>query len=325
MPKGELAIFDEGKFEGTIDYQMFTKASRLDLNNREVSFPITLSSNPQKLYVMIQTKYNKSYKPRWRIWLDSFSLTKEFKPNVELDLDDKYVISTIIYDLTPIIKEGKHELVISHSSINSLELLNVSTISFYKQNGFSTTYKLSSGPLVLSCNEKVELELLNKAFLVARNESKFGNLKFIDDKGDIIYVFNLSSDSEELEIQGKRKVIVTLDSKNEKDYGVILASYNFVEVTPKIDLDIQSKSDSSSIIFDIRNVSEIELDKVIINVFVNGAQVHFKVVNNMKRDANLTIKLPLQQSQQNKKLLINMRVVGIKGSYRRVFDRQITL
>lgn len=325
MPKGELMLLDEGDFDGSVDYQSFTKTVKLNSIHKETSFPIDILYKPYKLYVIIQVKHEKSYIPRWRLWLDNFSLTKEFKPNFEVETNDNQILSTIIYDITPIIKEGRHDIIISHPSIHTLSVLNVSTISFYKIEGFNTKYKLSIGSLILNPNEKVVFPLLDKSYFIVKNESKFGNLKFTDNNGNIIYNSSPSNDSDEVEVEGKRELVASLESTNEKDYGVILASYSLTEKVPKINIDVDSKIDGGYIHLILRNNSEINLDKLIVNVMINGIQAHFKSFNNINCNSSFDLKLPLQSWQNKKTNIVNIRIVGVKGGYRHIVDKQVNL
>ncbi|WP_338600586.1 hypothetical protein V6M85_12240 [Sulfolobus tengchongensis] len=325
MPKGELMTFDEGDFEGSIDYQSFTKAIKLNNINKEVGFPLDITFRPTKFYLIIQAKREKTYLPRWRLWFDNFSLTKEFKPNFEIEINDSHIISTIVYDITPIVKEGKHEIIIYHPSIHTLELLNVSAISFYKIEGFSTKYKLSTGSLILKPNEIVSFQLMRKSYFVIRNESKEGKVKISDGDGKPIYTVLPNSDSDEIEIEDKSLITTILQSANEKDYGIILASYSLLEKTPKITINVDSKVDNNFIHLALRNDSEINLDKLIVNVMINGVPAHFKSFNNIEINSTIDLKLPLTITQNKKAHIINIRVVGVKGGYRQIVDKQISL
>lgn len=325
MPKGELAIFDEGYFEGSIDYQSFTKSIKLSNINKEASFSIDITSKPTKFYLIIQAKREKTYLPRWRLWFDNFSLTKEFKPNLETEVNDIQVISTIVYDITPITKEGKHQIAVYHPSIQTLELLNLSLISFYKIEGFSTKYRLSAGSLILNRNDSVSFQLMKKSYFVIRNESKEGMVKISDTDGKTIYTVLPSSDSDEIEIENNDVVTTTLQSNNEKDYGVILASYNLLEKAPKINFSVDSKVNNNIIYLYLKSESEISLDKLIINVMINGVPAHFKTFTNIEIDSAIDLKLPISIPQNKKAQVINIRVVGIKGGYRKIIDKQISL
>ncbi|MEM0363195.1 MAG: hypothetical protein QXH75_05285 [Sulfolobaceae archaeon] len=324
MPKGKLVLFDEGGLNGSIDYQSFTKTTKLNYTNKEATFPIDVLIKPCKFYLIIQIKREKDYLPRWRVWLDNFSLTKEFKPNFEAEIDDSYILSTIIYDLTPIIKEGKHEITISHPSIRTISILNVSTVTFYEIEGFNTKYKLAVGPLILNAHEKITLPLLDKSYFVIKNEGKSSILKLLDNNGGIIYNSTPSIDSDEVEVEGKNVITAMLESSNEKDYGVILSAYSITEKVPNIKVSVESKIDGSYIILNLKNESEVDLDKLILNIMINGIQAHYKSFNNIKVNSSFEFRVPLQ-SAQNKKSVITIRVVGIKGGYRHIVDKQINL
>lgn len=263
--------------------------------------------------------------PRWRLWFDNFSLTKEFKPNLETEINDAQVISTIVYDITPIIKEGKHQIAVYHPSIQVLELLNISLISFYRTEGFSTKYRLSAGSLIFNRNDSVSFHLMKKSYFVIRNESKEGMVKISDIDGKTIYTILPSSDSDEIEIENNDAITTTLQSNNEKDYGVILASYNLLEKAPKINFSVDSKVSDNIIYLYLKNESEISLDKLLINVMINGVPAHFKTFTNIDVSSTIDLKLPISVPQSKKAPIINVRVVGVKGGYRKIIDKQISL
>ncbi len=312
MPKGDLPLFDKGCFNGSIEVQSFTKGTTLRDSNKSVSYPFELEKEPSKLYVIASVERAFTVMPKLRIWLNDFSLSKEFKPNVEVN-DGNSVFSTIIYDISPFGKKGRNELNFVRSSNDSMNVINVTVVSFYRDDDLKTDYKLNAGTIMLGNKETLELENMGKGILILGG--KRGLAKVFTAKDILLSSYFMESDELEVNTEGKLKVT------NEEGTSTLVFFYGtFSVVSPEIRINPQVMDKDGSIFLSVRNESDVQLDKMVMNLTVNGVTKFFKVYSPVRPNEELTERV----SKSGEKLVnVNLRVVGVKSGMRIVIDKPL--
>ena len=314
MPIGKIAVFDEGEYDGTIEYDAFAEGIKLSSANRELKYTFDIDRKPEKVYIIINIERRKGLEPKWRLWLNDFSLTKEFRPNIEIDSGNS-IISSIIYDITPVVREGTNVFSIVYKGLENITVDNISHIIFYPVKEFKTKYKLSSGVLLLRPKENVIFDCFGECYIIAKNPSKDGKIKIGTNE---IYGENGVID---LKIEKEGAVGIFYNApENSKTYGRVYSLFSFKYKIPNINLDILAILKDGYIEVKISNLSEIELDKILVNVFVNSLSINYKSFNNVQVGKTIEYKVPLTNSKGN----ISLRVVGVKAGYRKIFDKNIS-
>jgi len=313
MPIGSIGVFDEGYYTGTVEYDAFAEEVKLSSVNRELKYTFDIDRKPEKVYIIINIERKKGLEPKWRLWLNDFSLTKEFRPNIEIDTGNS-ILSSIIYDITPVVREGKNEFSIVYKGLESIIVDSVSHVVFYPVKEFETKYELRAGVLLLKPKENVKFDCLGECYIIAKNPSKEGSLEIGANK--------IQGDSEvvDLKIEKEGSLNVSYDApENSRNYGRIYSLFSFKYKIPNINLDISTTLKDGYIEIKILNQSEIELDKILVNVFVNSLSVNFKSFNNVEKGKVIEYKVPLTNTKGN----ISLRVVGVKAGYRKIYDKNI--
>lgn len=313
MPMGSISSFDEGVYNGTIEYDALAEGIKLSSSNRELEYTFDIDKVPEKVYIIINIERRRGLEPKWRLWLNDFSLTKEFRPNIEID-SGLSIVSSVIYDITPVIKQGKNIFSITYKGLDSITVDSVSHLAFFPVKEFETRYQLRSGVLLLKPKESLELDCLGECYIVAKNPSKEGRLE--------VGNFKINGDNMVMDVKVERegKLSILYDApENLKTYGRVYSIYSFKYKVPTINLDVSANLKDGYLEIKIKNSSEIQLDKVLVNLFVNNVSVNFRSFNNIEIGKDLEYKVPLSNPKGN----VSLRVVGIKAGYRKVFDTQV--
>jgi hypothetical protein len=313
MPLGNIVSFDTGTFDGTVTYDFLVKSIKLSGHEKSFNYVIDLEYKPEKLYVVLNIKRRRDVEPKWRLWLNEFSLTKEFRPNIEIDTGT-LKLSSIIYDITPLAKIGKNEFSVSYKGLQEISLESIGYIAFYKAEQFITNYNLMSGVLALRPLEHATFQCNGECYFIVNND-KEGKL--------IVDNYEISGDEpEEIKFNKTGEIEVKSVSQNSKSLGYVYAFYSLKYKVPKIDVDIDYSLEGDSLTVKAVSNSEINLDKVIINVLLNGISINYRVFENIK--PNSVIEYPVKLNGF-KKGILNIRVVSIKAGYRKIFDKTLQI
>jgi len=318
MPSGKLLTVSEGSFDGVIEIQNSLKTSILGNENRKYSTIFELKRNIDNVFLIIFTEAKNPIN-KWRVWVNQFSLTKEFKPNFEIQLENNRNYYIIFYDITPIVKNNveKYEVVVEYSGADPLKIDNISLISFYKIENFNTNYKLNIGKVLLKASEELRLNGLGKNILMVRNPNSSKMIIFNNNK---LYEFLGPFDNEEFEFEGSGEIIVR--NEGNSNVGLSITSFHTMQVKePRIELDLDANLVDGILRFNVVNVSEIDLDRVIINVMVNGITKFYKICDNFKVGISERYEIPISANNG----IVSLRIVGIKAGIRKIFEKQYKL
>lgn len=313
MPIGSIAVFDEGTFKGTIEYDALAEGIKLTSRDRELEYPFYIERNVKKVYVILNIERKKNLEPKWRLWLNEFSLTKEFRPNIEVDSGSS-IISSIIYDITPIVKQGKNIFSIVYKGLDNITVDSIAHVIFYPVEEFETKYELHAGSLLLRPKETIEFNCDGECYVIAKNPSKDTRLN--------VDTTSISGENEvlDLKIEKEGKISIKFDaSENAKNYGMVYSIYSFKYKVPNININIEATPRDGYIEIRLTNNSEVDLDKILSNLFLNSLSVSFKTFNNIKVGQVIEYKVPMN----NPKGTLNLRVVGVKAGYRKTFDKNL--
>lgn len=312
MPNGLLATFDEGNFRGTIEYSSMTKPTRVYPGNTELVYPFYTESKPSRAYILLITE-TKSNSVKWRLWLNNFSLTKEFKPNYTL-LQGKNFMNLHIFDVTHLVKEGRNEFVIAHASAEGILVHLINSVVFYEVPEITTAYALKGGIYPIQPYEKIDFNYdTYKNYLIIRNPNK-SKLKILNGSS-VIAEISERNDNDEIEAEGSISLIYESEQKNP---AYLYLHYLSKMIAPKIDVEVEAKMIGNEIRLYLKNIGEMDLDKLIVNVMINGITVRFKTFTNLKVGEEIEDAFTL-----SKKGKLYVRLVGIRGGMRKILNKEL--
>ncbi|AWR94804.1 hypothetical protein [Acidianus brierleyi] len=317
MPIGELATFDEGDFQGTIDYSSSLKSIKLGMDNKEISYNFFAEKEPYKSYMIIGTE-TPNLLTKWRLWINNFSLTKEFRPNINLEYNSKY-FNIHVFDISHFVKKGKNEFVINSVTVEPITVNFINSLIFYNISNFYTKFSTKAGILMLKSSERLMLKNFHKSYIILKNPNK-SVLKIYGD-GTLLSEIGDNKNSEEIEINENKEIDIIHEGQV-KCPAFIYLHYTAKTESPKIDISVDGKVIDKGILLNIENCGEIDLDKLLVNIMLNGVTVHFKTFENVKTKSIIRYEIPMSSLLQ-KKGNLNIRVVGVKAGLRKVIDKEI--
>jgi hypothetical protein len=163
------------------------------------------------------------------------------------------------------------------------------------------------------------LKNFHKSYLILKNPNK-SVLKIYGD-GALLSEIHDNKNSEEIEINENKEIDIIHEGQV-KCPAFIYLHYTAKTESPKIDISVDGKAMDKGIILNIENCSEIDLDKLLINVMLNGVTIHFKIFEDVKTKSTIKYEIPISSLSQ-KKGNLNIRVVGVKAGLRKVIDKEI--
>ena len=313
MSVHQLHQFDQGSVDGFLDYQSSTKTVVLGPTVKETVFNFYVEGRPEKTFILIVSETPANF-IKWRLWLNNFSLTKEFKPNDSANLEGRS-LHMHLFDITHIVAKGKNEFMITYSGVRPLSIHLINVVSIFKEEGFKTFYSLRAGLALLRPGEEIALEGSGKNYLVVKGGGK-NRLRIVN--GREIEETELGYECEEYEYtsHGVLRLINEISGKN----ALVFLHYLTSTISPKMDFDVELKLQGNTLEVRIINTGEVTLDKVSLNVMINGVIVNFKLLGSLKPSESIShvVQLP-----PNKKGNVLVRAVGIKAGIRKVVDRNL--
>jgi len=315
MPIGRIYAFDSGKINGTLSHLTYTKPVTIGGNgNNSATYSMTVDEGVHRSLMVIKTIREKPAIPRWRLWINDFSLTREFKPSSELEYRG-CLYSSLIYDITPIVKRGKNNIVISYAGSDNITIDQVGFVNVYRVEGFETEYILMGGELLLEPGEEVELEGAKKFYAVIRNFNKNTKVVLVSNNSKI-WESTGGEEGEEIELSDCSRFSVRHLQDSQGKAKPIMISLVYLENmrAPKIDLVVNSKRTENGYDITLQNSSELGLDNVIVTLLVGGVPVFFKKINALPRGNKEYVEVPARLDSRNRGEAV-LRVIGVKGSY----------
>jgi len=317
MPIGELATFDEGDFQGTIDYSSSLKSIKLGMDNKEITYNFVAEKEPYKSYMIIGTE-TPNLLSKWRLWINNFSLTKEFRPNINLEYNSKY-FNIHVFDVSHFVKKGKNEFVINSVTVEPITVNFINSLIFYSISNFYTRFSTKAGILMLKASDRLMLKNFHKSYIILKNPNK-SILKIYGD-GTLLSEIGDNKNSEEIEINENKEIDIIHEGQV-KCPAFVYLHYTAKTESPKIDISVDGKIIDKGILINVENCGEIDLDKLLINVMLNGITIHFKTFEDVRTKSIIRYEIPISALSQ-KKGNLNIRVVGVKAGLRKVVDKEI--
>jgi len=164
MGRGELHIYARGQGKQEVVYEVSSTPYRLGGlgNPTTVSLLLTppmISDEVEQVLLDVALSHSSKVLSKWRIWFDGVAISREYKPHVLLDVDDRYY-SKVVYDLTPIYKPGvQHRVGIKYEGSSPVTVEEVGLLVVYRVEDSYTYYSFASGCLALAPGEEAGFEL----------------------------------------------------------------------------------------------------------------------------------------------------------------------
>ncbi len=302
MAKGLMGVFAEGSVEGIVDLNLYDGPMELSTRKPEISFPFTVYSRLTRAFVLIDVETPKNYTPLWRLLLNDFSLAKIFRPNVEVE-HEGIRHSSVIYEVSPLLREGKNELKVVHKGENPLVVNAIAVLSVYEVDKFSTNYSLSAGELLIGPGESYEIACEGecKALLKTPLDAKVAAAHEVQERLDSPnYVY-------ELDFSRNLRLL----NESQKGHLKLFGLFKLNVKTPKISVNVIRNGTKVRVI----NDGEVGADRLIVNVLKNGISQTYKVFERV--GAGEEVEVGLGQTDQGN---YSVRVVFSVSGFRKAFD-----
>jgi hypothetical protein len=304
MAKGLYSAFDSGTLEGVIDVNSSLGPWRLRSSNPETKSSVVIEGRPERVYLLVDAEVPERLSPAWRIILNDLSLTKVFRPNVVVgDLGVEHALT--VYDVTPIVRQGKNELKVTYKGEIPVVVNGVITVALYRAEKFSTTFSLEAGELVMDPGEEriEQCEGSCIAFLktsvTAKAVVESDNLRRVVPPETV----------EELSFSKRLSV------RNESQKGSVKLFALFRSKTVEPRIAVAGERTSGGIV--IAYEGDVRLNKLIVNVLKNGVSVVYKVFEGVSPGDRVT--LPVQDLESGSLV----RAVAVIAGYRKVMDFKV--
>ncbi len=304
MAKGLYSAFDSGTLEGVIDVNSSLGPWRLRSSNPETKSSVVIEGRPERVYLLVDAEVPERLSPAWRIILNDLSLTKVFRPNVVVgDLGVEHALT--VYDVTPIVRQGRNELKVTYKGEIPVVVNGVITVALYRAEKFSTTFSLEAGELVMDPgeerNERCEGSCIAflKTSVTAKAVVESDNLRRVVPPETV----------EELSFSKR----LTVRNESQKGSVKLFALFRSKTVEPRIAVGGERTSGGIVIAYE----GDVRLNKLIVNVLKNGVSVVYKVFEGVSPGDRVT--LPVQDLESGSLV----RAVAVIAGYRKVMDFKV--
>ncbi|BCS91624.1 hypothetical protein [Metallosphaera javensis (ex Sakai et al. 2022)] len=311
-----FAPFDEGEITGYLDYQSSTKSTTLGNTLKDYSFSFYVEEKPEKGYLLVITESPPDY-VKWRLWVNNFSLTKEFKPNLSYLTEDKRELHFHIFDVTHLLVKGKNELTVNYNSARPLTIRLANATMIMRSEGFFTRYSLRGGLLQLRPGEMMELKSMGRSYLVVRSNFR-GKVRVSNGKSQED-TLELGHECEEIDAEGNFVRIFNPSSEEQRSVAQILLHYSYASQTPQLDFDLIPELIGNSLQIRVVNKGDVDIERLTLNVMVNGVTVGFRTLHDLSRggETQCTIQLP------QKRGIVYIRSVGMRAGLRKIVEKEL--
>ena len=297
-----MGVFAQDTVEGVVDLNIYDGPTELSAKKPELIIPFTTYGGLARSFVIVDVETSRTYTPLWRLVLNDFSLTKIFRPNVEVE-HEGVRHSSIVYDVTPLLKEGRNELEVIHKGETPLTLNAVAVVNVYNVDRFSTKYSISAGELLIGPGESHEevCEGECKALIKTPLDSRVRVITGAEERLDMPgYVY-------EADFTKTLRIV----NESPKGFVKLFALFKLDVKTPRISVDVVKDGPKVK----VRNESEVNADKLIVNVLRNGISLVFKTFEGVEPGKEVDVTADFSE-QGN----YSVRVVFSVSGFRKTFD-----
>ncbi len=189
MVAGSLRTYDSVVNASGILYRVVdTPSVRLGGLHAQTEYSVAIeppiSTSPSRAYLEIGLLVKEPSIPKWRLWLNSIAITREFKPSFMVELESGLYAKTV-YDLKPVLASQKppYRIVIQYNGSPEIEVADLVLTALYPDEDGKVTYSSVSGALILEPGERYSISLPKASTkldvsAVVRLPNKFAKLIF---------------------------------------------------------------------------------------------------------------------------------------------------
>ncbi len=164
MPIGDMPLYRKGLIRGeAVLTTALTPVDICGLGNPKVGrLILDTPSIPRgqlvAAYLELAVVTSDPRLARWKLWLDGFALTREFKPQVSAELDGG-VFSKIMFDVTPVYRseDDKHHVTITCSGTEPMSVKHVGLVLLRRAEEAEQSYAYMSGAYAIPPGDMVEI------------------------------------------------------------------------------------------------------------------------------------------------------------------------
>ena len=336
---GEVALISSGPLKlgglhrsriGCLTFE-YLKPPNARLREATLEIAITTATEPSHV--------------RWRLWFNSFPLTREFKPQTTIELKEEY-FNKVLFDVTPILHARETEevkLAIKYDGPGEAEVNHANLILVFEAKEAKSSYTYFSGALIIPPNQtsrfNVPLKIIDehsgelKAIALAK--SKYSSAS-ISVNGVKVFSLSTLSDLEEIQIEN---IMVKPDNEVEVKHEIfkentikkplnistfILASTKILRPHIKIkSIRIVSEGKEPRLLVKIANTGKSCPDKLWLLLIDTGIIVSRLKLPCLKPGEERDIELPFKTQLKVRQHLLSLRTVWTKLS--RVYSEEVRL
>jgi hypothetical protein len=265
---------------------------------------VVIEGRPERVYLLVDAEVPERLNPAWRIILNDLSLTKVFKPNVVVgDLGVEHALT--VYDVTPVVRQGKNELKVTYKGEIPVVVNGVITVALYRAEKFNTTFSLEAGELVMDPGEEKNEQCEGSCIAFLKTSV---TAKAVVESDNVRRVVPPET-VEELSFSKR----LTVRNESQKGSVKLFALFRSKTVEPRITVTGERTSGGIVIAYE----GDIRLNKLIVNVLKNGVSVVYKVFEGVSPGDKVTI--PVQDLESGSLV----RAVAVIAGYRKVMDFKV--
>ena len=281
---------------------------------------------------------------KWRLWFDGFPLAREFKPFTINYIEGEGYFYKVLFDVTPVMKLDKrqHTVSIYYEGSESLIVNHVNLMAALIADGAENSYTYLSGGLILAPNAsfaiKIPLEALNEGT---------GELKATIDMPSTLARLHIRVNGcntltldgvigcdeiiiPDLDLKYDNVVEVIHEAKEHHYYpkhikisNILLAKSRMLR--PKIvTSSITLSNDQRKLMIKLKNIGQVEPDKVILLALSKGIPIARKVIEPIKPNEEKETDIPIERLSKGGKEL-TLRVIWTRLSRTMYEDKKVDL
>jgi len=308
--------------------------SRIGCLTFEYIKPLSAKLKEATLEIAATTTTDPSH-VKWRLWINNFPLTREFKPQNTIELKEEY-FNKVLFDITPILHARESEevkLAIKYDGPGEIEINHANLVLAFEAKEAVSSYAYFSGALIIPPNESskfnVPLNVIDKysgelkAIALAKSRHSMASI-YVNNKE----VFSLSglSDLEEIHvenIQVKNNNEIEVKHEIHRENAIkkpiylstfILASTKIIKPYIRIkDVKLITDDKNPRLVIKIVNVGQSRPDKLWLLLIDAGIIINRLKLPCLKPGEEHEIEMPFKKQLRSKHLL-SLRTVWTKLS-----------
>lgn len=293
----------------------------------KISLP---TSDIKASYLIVAlTRSSKIDFTKWKLSFNDVILTREFKPHIENNIDDEYVQTVFVYDVTKVVFGNEVSLRISCNAKGYVYLDGVTLLTIAHYNGFNTQFYCEVNPYSIGNSE---IKFRNLRPDIQSNEFAI-NLGLIAENHGYVELLVDNDFTKRIELlKGYNLIEVTLKrinvnniqiNSNTTDIRHVFSCTEFRYVMyPKIIVEEASIIDST-IKIKVKNIGESQSDSLEVLVLRYGIPMYRSAMPNPKPYECIEFEVPLDRKQSTSLSGLVLRLIWRKAH--RVFEYDIPL